>query len=252
MNRKALLASSACILLCLAPPQAGASDYAQRKVEATQHCDSINPDDYQTGLAFNPDGYRSYYAQSECYQNAAVQFRDPSLCDRVRRRWSLLWSSWGVSPGQCRQLVAKGVAADRTEIETEKERYLAAPPQLRSFRIERNGNGRDFDILPEFTAGYAHGYTLTFEILGARAKPLLLHSDGYYLDPNSRLRIFVRQSEIRARFPEFELNHTYTVRATVTLSIGNGGMAGYWSDEFLESVFPARERSQSFSIECKF
>src|SRR6185503_7309473 len=122
MNRKALFASSSCILLCLPPLPAAASDYAQRKATAVQHCRTISPDEYQTGLAFNPDGYRSYYVQSECYQNAAVQFRDPSLCDRVRRRWALLWSSWGVASGQCREHVAKGIATDRLEIEREKQR----------------------------------------------------------------------------------------------------------------------------------
>lgn len=237
---------------CFFAPRCLASDYAQRKATASQHCETINPSEYQTGLAFNPDGYKSFYVQSECYQNAAVQFRDASLCDRVRRRWSLLWSSWGVSTAQCRKLVASGMEADRTEIENEKRRYLASPPRLRNFQIKRNGNGRDIDILPEFSAGYPHGYTLTFEILGVRDQPVLLHSDGYYLDPNSRLRIFVRQAEIRARFPEFQLNHPYKVRATVTLSIGNGGMSGYWSDDFLERIFPAHERSQSLTVESSF
>lgn len=144
------------------------------------------------------------------------------------------------------------MAADRTEIETEKSRYRAGPARLKTFRIVPNGNGRDFDILPEFTAGYAHGYHLTFEIVRSQTSPILLHSDGYYIDSNSQLRIFVRQSEIRARFPEFQLNHAYSVRATATLSIGNGGISGYWSDEFLENVFPLRERSQSVTMESSF
>jgi hypothetical protein len=234
------------------PQRCYASDYPQRKTAAIRHCETINPSEYQTGLAFNPDGYRSFYVQSECFQNAAVQFRDTSLCDRVRRRWSVLWSNWGVSTAQCRKLVADGTAADRAEIETEKQKYLASPPHLRTFSIQPNGNGRDFDIIPEFTAGYAHGYTLSFEITGIRDQPILLHADGYYLDQNPRLRIFVRQSEIRARFPEFQLSHPYKVRATVTLSIGNGGMSGYWSDEFLENIFPARVRSQTLTVETEF
>jgi hypothetical protein len=234
------------------PQYGSASDYAQRKAAETRRCEAINPGESQSGLAFNPDGYRSYYVQSECFQKAAIQFRNDSLCNRVRRRWSPLWSSWGVSSGQCQKLVAQGVSADRAEIEAEKRRYSIGRPLLKSLRIQRNGNGRDFDILPEFTPGHGHGYTLTFEIIGARDHPVLLHSNGYYLDPNSRLSIFVRQSEIRARFPEFQLNHPYKVRATVTLSIANGGMSGYWSDEFLESVFPARERSQSLTIESRF
>ena len=235
------------------PASAGyASDYAQRKAAARQHCETISASDYQSGLAFNPDGYRSYYVQSGCFQNAAVQFRDSSLCGRVRRRWSLLWSSWGVSAAQCQKLVAQGIAADRVELEEERRNYLAGPPKLQSFRVERNGNGRDFDILPEFSAGYSHGYKLTFEILDVPGQPVLLHSDGYYLDANPRLRIFVRQSDMRARFPGLELNRPYKVRATVTLSIGNGGLSGYWSDEFLESVFPARERSQSLILPFRF
>jgi len=235
------------------PPKCGrASDYAQRKSAAGKQCETISPSESQSGLAFNPDGYRSYYVQSECFQRAAVQFRDASLCNRVRRRWSLLWSSWGISEAQCRKLVSEGMAADRIEIETEKQSYLAGPPRLKTFRIARNGNGRDFDILPEFTTGYPHGYTLTFEIIGVRAQPLLVHSDGYYLDQNSNLRIFVRQAELRARFPELQLDRPYNVRATVTLSIGNGSTSGYWSDEFLESTFPAPARSQTLTLESRF
>jgi len=103
-----------------------------------------------------------------------------------------------------------------------------------------------------FTAGYPHGYTLRFEIIGVGAEAVLIHSDGYYLDQNSNLRIFVRQSELRARLPELQLEHPYKIRATVTLSIGNGGASGYWSDEFLESIFPAHARSQSLTLESKF
>jgi len=252
MNSRVLRSLAWFLAGCCLVESVRASDYAQRRTAATQHCESIKPSEYQTGLAFNPDGYRSYYVQSECFQNAAAQFRDASLCDRVRRRRSLLSSSWGISIEKCRKLVAQGISADRMAIESEMRRYSAGPPHLRSFRTLRNGNGRDFDILPDFTPGYPHGYALTFEILGVRDQPVLLHSDGYYLDQKSNLRIFLRQSDIRARLPEFQLNRPYKVRATVTLSIGNGGMSGYWSDEFVESVFPSRMRSETSTIETRF
>src|SRR3569833_2394809 len=168
MLRRPLFAVLRLTLLCLLPQRAASSDYAQRKTAATQHCQSINPEDHQSGLAFNPDGYKSYYVQSECYQNAAMQFRDASLCERVRRRWSILWSSWGGSPGQCRLLVSQHMAEDRKEIDTERQRYLAGPARLRTFRVVPNGNGRDFDILPDFAPGYAHGYQLKFEIVEAQ------------------------------------------------------------------------------------
>jgi hypothetical protein len=236
------------MLPCASP----ASDYAARRAAAKQQCEAIDPGEYQSGLLFNPDGYRSYFVQSECFQKAAIQFRDPQLCDRVRQRWSLFSSSWGVSSSQCQKLVSNGVAADREELEKEKQLYDARPMRLQSFRIERNGNGRDFDLIPEFSAGNSHGYKLVFEIVGIHEQPILLHSDGYYVDANSRLNIFVRQADIRSRFPEFQLNHTYKVRATVILSVGVGGASGYWSDEFIESTFPVRQRSQTLAIETRF
>jgi hypothetical protein len=241
-----------CFLLCLLQTASFASDYEARRAATKQHCESINPSESQSGLLFNPDGYRSYYVQSECFQKAAVQFRDVRLCERVRQRWSLFSSSWGVSSKQCEKLVSDGVAADRAELEKEKQLYSARPARLRRFHIERNGNGRDFDFIPEFSAGESHGYRLVFEIVGAKEQPILLHSDGYYVDANSRLNIFVRQADIRSRFPEFQLNNTYKVRATAILSIGMGGDSGYWSDEFIEKTFPIRERSQTLTIESKF
>lgn len=51
---------------------------------------AIDPAEYQSGLFFNPDGYRSYYVRSECFQKTAVQFRDDALCADVRQWVSLL------------------------------------------------------------------------------------------------------------------------------------------------------------------
>jgi len=231
-----------------------AVDYRAARSAAVARCDAVDSAAYQSGLAFNPDGYRSFYLQSECLQAAAIQFRDEALCARVRQRRSLFSSSWGYSPAQCRKLVAAGIASDREELETMKRRYAGSPVRLRGFRIERNGNGRDFDIVPAFSAGYAHGYVLTFEILDANAggPPVLLHASGYYLDASSNLRIYVRQSDIRARFAGFVLNRPYQVRATAVLDVGTGGPAGYWSDAFIDRVFPLRDRSQSLTIQTVF
>lgn len=228
------------------------SNYVSMRTAAVQQCEKIDSAESQSGLLFNPDGYRSYYVQSECMQRAAVQFRDASLCDRVRRRYSLFSSSWGVSSGQCQKLVFQGIIADRAELGKERDAALANPVRLLRFRIQRNGNGRDFDILPEFSSGYAHGYHLLFEIIGVREQPIVIHSDGYYIDANSRLNIYVRQADIRARFPEFQLNRPYSVRATMIISTGMGGQSGYWSDEFVESVFPLHERSQTLTITTTF
>ena len=76
-----------------------ASDYASMRSSALAQCGKIAPSEYQTGLLFNPDGYRSYYVRSECIQKVAIQFRDALLCAQVRRRYSLFSSSWGISMG---------------------------------------------------------------------------------------------------------------------------------------------------------
>ena len=231
-----------------------AFDYGDLRSKAVKTCEGIDPSQSQSGLYFNPDGYRSYYVRSKCFQEAAIQFRDATLCDQVKRRWSLLSSSWGYSAERCRQLVTEGTSADRVELERLKTAYAAGGINLRDFRVERNGNGRDFDIIPAFTGTYAHGYTLTFEILpiAAGASSVLLHTSGYHLDETSNLRLYVRQTDIRQRLADFSLNRAYTVRATVTLDVGYGGQGGYWSPAFIEDVFPTRERSRSITKQVTF
>lgn len=112
-------------LCCNATPSFSAS-YDEQRLSAVKTCQSIDPAEYQSGLMFNPDGYRSYYVRSECFQRTAFRFRDETLCREVKQRRSLFSSSWGYSSGRCRELVAEGVAADRKSLEEIKQKYLAA------------------------------------------------------------------------------------------------------------------------------
>lgn len=243
----------ALIALLIGVTEARAVDYAELRARAVTSCQAIDPSESQSGLLFNPDGYRSYYVRSKCFQEAAIQFRDATLCGQVRQRWSPLSSSWGYSADRCRQLVEEGVARDRKALEEMKRAYVAGGMKLRDFRIVRNGNGRDFDILPAFTGTHATGYMLTFEIVpDGSGPPILLHRQGYYVDAKSNLNIYVRQADIRQRFPAFAMNGTYTVRGTVTFDMGFGGQSGYWSPAFIERVFPLRERSQSITRPVTF
>jgi hypothetical protein len=242
-------------ILGLCASMAYAADaYDTERAAAVRKCVDTDPEAYQSGLLFNPAGYRSYYLRSACFQTAAVEFRDASLCERVRQRHSIVMSSWGYSPANCQKLVAEGVAADRRELGGAKERYLQGGMRLRSFRIARNGNGRDFEIIPEFTGRDGHSYALTFEIVGLSPAfpPVTIHSSSYYVDPSSALNIFVRQTDIRARFPPFAAGRPYHVRATAVLNVGTGGSNSHWSPAFIERVFPIRERSQSMTIETIF
>jgi hypothetical protein len=242
------------VALAPAGGAAPAGGYDNLRAAAVARCDAIDPAAYQSGLYFNPDGYRSYYMRSQCLQDAAVQFRDERLCARVRQRRSMFASNWGYSPSNCRDLVRKGAAADRGALEEMKRRYVQGAMRWVDFRIERNGNGRDFDIIPSFAGIYAHGYRLTFEIAAAepRLAPVIIHADGYYLDANNNLRLFVRQAEIRQRMPDFALGRPYTVRASATLDVGSGGSSGYWSNAFIDQVFPIAERTQTITKQVVF
>src|SRR5215467_5660951 len=104
-----LRASAATLVLAalLEASVVSAATYAELRSAAVARCQAIDPAEYQTGLFLNPDGYRSYYVRSECFQRAAAEFRDGTLCDEVKRRFALLSSSWGYSRAQCRKLVAQ-------------------------------------------------------------------------------------------------------------------------------------------------
>ena len=255
------LRQSACLILKLAivarlvsATAALSANYDDSKAVALRRCQAIDPAAYQSGLFFNPDGYRSYYARWECLQKTAVQFRDETLFAHVRQRHSLFSSSWGYSEARCTELVRRGVADDEKILAEIKQRYQRGTVRLRDFRLEKNGNGRDFDIIPSFAGDYAHGYVFSIELLrpGGGNAAVLLHSSGYYVDGNSNLRIFLRQEDIRKLAPAFAPDQPYTMRATLILDIGNGGQSGMWSETFIERVFPIRERSQTLTREVRF
>lgn len=233
---------------------AAANQYDDLKAAALKRCETIDPAAYQSGLVFNPDGYRSFYLRSQCFQQTAIEFRDPALCDRVRQRRALASSSWGYSREQCEKQLRAGIAADRKILEAKKQEYLQGAIRLQAFRVERNGNGRDYDIIPSFTGTQKNSYLLRFEIVGANSgkETVLLHSSGYYLDGNNDIRIYLPVAEIRQRWPQFSPGGVYLVRGSLVLDVGSGGQSGRWSVPFIESVFPLRERSQSVEQEILF
>lgn len=92
-SKKDLLTASLC-----ATADAIAFDYTAERSKAIKACETIDSSDSQSSLFLNPDGYRSYYVRSKCFQEAAVTFRDPVLCEEVTERRSLLSSSWATHP----------------------------------------------------------------------------------------------------------------------------------------------------------
>jgi hypothetical protein len=242
-------------LLLLPGLSAASNDYDRQLAAAVGACEAVKAREYQTGLSLNPDGYRSYYVRSQCYQNAAIRFRDIRLCAKVRQRRAWFSSSWGYSKSNCEKRVGEEIAKDRESIDRMKREYEQGHVRLSGFRIERNGNGRDIDIIPEFSGTGAHGYELVFEIIreDPGLPPVLLKASGFYLDGDSnKIRIYVPQQDIRKRFPGFALDKSWQVRATLVYSIGTGPYSGKWSDAFIESSFPVSARTQMLMREIRF
>jgi len=240
-------------LIAFAWVQPPAPSYEAARTAAIATCEAIDPNAYQAGLALNPDGYRSYYVQSECLQRAAVRFRDLKLCERVRQRHSLLSSSWGYSPANCRTLVTQGVDADRRELEDSKRQYLSGGAMsLRDFRLVRNGNGRDYEVLPAFEGVNGHGYMITVEIVGDDGKAVAIHSNGYYADPRSGLSLFIPQQDIRARLPGFTPGRTYQVRVNATFTLPGASDSRFMSETFVEGLFALRDRTRSVTRTVTF
>lgn len=248
----ARLALVAVVVLAWAPGFA-ADAYEIQRAEAVRVCSAVAAEDYQSGLWLNPDGYRSYYERSRCFQEAAVRFRDGGLCGQVRRRRALLSSSWGYSEANCRELVAEGIAADRSELVARRAAYQRAGVRLTALRIVRNGNGRDYDLLPEFSGNGGGGHRLTLQLQPPDGSPVLIHEDGYHVSgADSRLRIYLPASDIRARYPAFAGDVAYQLIATLEFSIGHGSQGGLWSSAFIEAEFPAAERRHSLTRRVVF
>jgi hypothetical protein len=220
-----------------------ASPYDDRRAAAVSQCESIDPSRYEGGLFFNPDGYRSYYVRSECFQKTAVRFRDASLCERVKERPAFLQSSWGYSPANCRSLVAAGIEKDRRRLEEIRHTYLAGHMTLTDFRIELDNNGSDFDIVPLASGSTPGSHSLRFEVVPERGEPILLHEKGYFID-KAGVRIYLRRADIIQRVPDLSPDRPYAVRATMTYVLPISNVESEWKESFIETMFPLRERAQ--------
>src|SRR5437763_8183937 len=152
-----MIGASAILFGSLIASQPG-MNYGRARAADVARCEAIDARAYESGLAFNPDGYRSFYLRSECFQKAAIFFRDAALCDRVIERRALFWSGWGDSPRNCRTLVTQAIDPDRAEREEPKRQYLAGGMVLQDFRIGRKGNGRDYDVIPGSAGAHGHAY----------------------------------------------------------------------------------------------
>lgn len=225
--------------------------YDDDAASARARCEAIDPKASFSGLWLNPDGYQAYYAQSECYQRFAIQFRQLSACDRVREKRALFSSTWGYSESRCRDEVEKGIATDTEELSSLRRAYLADPVRLTALAIERNGNGRDYDFVPAIGHGFRHAYRLSiWAIVDAKRHPLT--QQRFHLSGGEHLRLFETREALAARVPGFSPGKTLAVEADLVLEVGSGGSSSRWSPEFIARVFPRSERRQTIELVAEF
>jgi len=245
--------SALCLTLLLGIDPIFAAEQEENQQAGFEACQQISSTDYETGLWLNPEGYRSYYKRSACMQRLAIEFRDPSLCDEVRRRLALFSSSWGYSRRNCRSLVAEKLDRDRSGLEELRNNYLNLPMTAISVTLEPNGNGRDFDIIPRFSEGLPQGYELQFYLVednGARHQ--IFRHDGFLAGSESNLRLYLPRQELLANFPGIEFGRDYMLETSVTLSVGQRYIDGWLRRELLDEVFPRAERTQTLSSQARF
>ena len=233
--------------------QAGATDYQTLLDQALAKCEEINADSYQTGLLLNPDGYRSYFEKSACFQRAAIAFRAVPLCKKVKRRRALFSSSWGYSKANCLDLASRAEEQDRLALQTLQQRYAAGPVKLTELRLEPNGNGRDFDFIPRFADGFEHGYQLEIWLIDEDHQRHLIFTYGSHLRGSAdNIRLYIPRTDLLDRFPALRFGRPYVLETRLILSVGIGGPGGWLRDDILEEVFPASSRTQKLISTVEF
>ena len=239
--------------ICWPAVALSASEYDSSLAGRVASCQEIDADEYQTGLLFNPEGYRTYYTRSVCFQRLAIEYRSPDLCSEVRRRYALFSSGWGYSVRNCRQLVDEKLAEDLDEVRRLRQDYLAAPMSVNQLSVEPNGNGRDFDFIPRFNDGLPYGYQLEFRLVDDNGdRHLILEYGGHIAGSDSNIRLFLTRRDLLARFPALEFNHPYPLEVTVTLAVGLRKLDGWLRADVLEQEFPYPERTNILSTTVTF
>lgn len=190
--------------------------FGDRKARRLARCMAIPANEYSTGLLFNPSGYQTMYHRSQCLQDLAVDERDRALCDEVRERRSLLFDGSGVSPAHCRDLVAARMAADTKDLEALD---AGAIHRIETLAIERDGNGRDFDLVVTTSGSLSTGYELRIVARDESGASIEIFSnDGNPGASGSRRIFLLRAAELAEKLGKDWAAKTWTIVATLALA----------------------------------
>jgi len=159
---------------------------------------AIPPRKAVSWLLFNPTGMQTYYERSRCLQETAVRLRAPALCNGVRERKSWFLDGSAYSPLACRAAVREQEQQDAASAKT-----LRAPQALRRVWIERNGNGRDFDVHLLTSGGAGGGLHLRLSLLDAGGVEHILRDGAQPMDDQpGELNLLLPAADLRRAWRE--------------------------------------------------
>ena len=235
-----------CLVLFSAWAQA---DYDSRLSAALQRCEAVPAMESHSGLSFNPKGYRSYYGRSACYQRLAVDYRQPEFCKKVWQRFSVFSSSWGYSEENCLSLFEQAVVDDAESIAIIRDAYRRGPVQLTAAVLRKNGNRRDFDLLPTFSAGFSSSYLLTFYIVDNQGDKVQIAERGFYLgEAVPEISLYIKRNDIVSRLAGFDEQQEYEMLFDLRLMLPLGRGGAVWPPQWVDSFWPASERVQRLTL----
>lgn len=180
---------------------------------ALARCEAISADRGTTAMIFNPRDRQVAWERSECLQALAVQSRDERLCGRVVERRSWVFDGSGVSPEACRRALEARRELDREE--AARIRDLHRPVDV---AIERNGNGRDFDLRVSTRGSYAHRYRLEVFLIGASGSVTLMSIDQPLGSGAAQLVHLVGRERLDAAVAALAPDRPLRMRAALSLA----------------------------------
>ena len=225
------------------------ADFASRLSAAQLRCEAVPALEAHSGLLFNPKGYRSYYGRSACYQRLAVDFRQPEFCKKVWRRFSIFSSSWGYSEDNCLKLFDQAVVDDAESIAIIRAAYRRGPVRLTAAVLRNNGNRRDFDLLPTFSAGFSSSYLLTFYIVNKQGDKVQIAEQGFYLgEAEPEISLYIKQNDIIGRLDGFDEQQEYEMLFDLRLMLPLGRAGAVWPPQWVDSFWPESEWVQHLKL----
>jgi hypothetical protein len=180
-------------------------------------CMAIPPRKAASWLLFNPTGMQTYYALARCLQEAAVQLRAPALCSGVRERKAWFLDGSAYSPSACLAAVRH-----RKQRDASAAKNLHAPQALQRVWIERNDNGRDFDVHLLTSGGAGGGLHLRLSLLDAVGIEHVLRDGTQPMDDKpGELNLLLPAADLRRAWRESSHAGPIRLRARLQRIPGN-------------------------------